>query len=102
MDLRTKKIIRELCTDLQSELDDRYANRNEYPSLQKKYDTEMKIIHKAKDLVQENIATNRYFVFYYSATNPVGAGQIFTFTLNSTFPSFTEVGQLALHEITNH
>lgn len=99
MNNETKKIIEELCTDLQAELDDRYSLRDKYESQMNKYLSEMDIVKRAKELIKKELPKERYFIFYYTATNPVGSGYIFIHTTDHNFPDCASVGKLALDEI---
>lgn len=93
MDIKTRKIIEELCTDLQAELDDRYQNRNQYSSLMDKYNLEMRVVRRAKALIKNSALEtleedkNRYFVFYFGIHGKVGIGHVYIFTDNGEFPT---------------
>ncbi len=95
-----KQVIQELCTDLQTELDDRYSLRDKYPHQLDKYNSEMNIVRRAKELIKNSGKTDeRFFVFYYTSTDPVGSGYVCYYVRDGKFPSAADVGQLALHEI---
>lgn len=97
MDTKTRKIIEELCTDLQTELDDRYQNRDQYKSLMDKYESEMGVVRRARELIKNSLvqslkpSIDRYFVFYAIKSNSKQPGMITVDTSNGTFPSTTQL-----------
>lgn len=101
MDIQTKKIIEELCVDLQAELDDRYTNRNNYPHLMQKYKAEMDVVRRAKGIIEERKvkSLNRYFVFYVKKIDNGELGIITVDTDDGKFPSISELANAVVETI---